>query len=145
MEQTSFSENTTFAIICKTPAAANKLYSALDKKHRECCLLIDEDSTEFHEGIIMPIWQRVWNLTALSFQRLRIRNILPSVTDKYCTLPLQGHCMNWKSCIWERKVNLSRKSSSEFLFFPVTAIIFLWEPSITFLDGSSHNKRHTVE
>ena len=75
MEQTSFSENTTFAIICKTPAAANKLYSALDKKHRECCLLIDEDSTEFHEGIIIT---NAYLAKRLEFDCV----ILSEVTDK---------------------------------------------------------------
>lgn len=75
MEQASFSENTTFAIICKTSAAANKLYSALDKKYRECCSLIDENSTEFHEGIIIT---NAYLAKGLEFDCV----ILSEVTDK---------------------------------------------------------------
>lgn len=72
MEQADLLQNTTFAILCKTSAAANKLYSALDQEHKKYCSLIDENSTEFHEGIIIT---NIYLVKGLEFDRVMISEV----------------------------------------------------------------------
>lgn len=53
MDHVNLSEVTTAVVICKTSAAAEKLYHALDEKHEECCYLMNKEDANFHEGIII--------------------------------------------------------------------------------------------
>ncbi len=74
MDQVNLSEMATFAIICKTSAAATKLYSSLDTKHKESCYLINNDDVDFHEGIIIT---NSYLVKGLEFDYV----LVPEVTD----------------------------------------------------------------
>lgn len=53
MDHVNLAEVTTAVVICKTSAAAEKLYCALDEKHKKCCYLMNKEDADFHEGIII--------------------------------------------------------------------------------------------
>ncbi|MDE7212541.1 MAG: ATP-binding domain-containing protein, partial [Lachnospiraceae bacterium] len=79
MDGVNLSEITNLAVICKTAAAAEKLYGALDEKHRECCYLLGEEDAEFHEGILIS---SAYLVKGLEFDAV----IVPEVTEEeYCS------------------------------------------------------------
>lgn len=53
MDHVNLSEVATLVVICKTSAAAQKLYDALDETHKKSCYLMNKEDTDFHEGIII--------------------------------------------------------------------------------------------
>lgn len=53
MDNVNLSEVTTLVTICKTSLAAQKLYDALDEKHKERCYLMNKEDADFREGIII--------------------------------------------------------------------------------------------
>lgn len=67
------SATTTMVVICKTASAADKLYVALDDEHRAKCYLMNDENSNFHEGIIVT---NSYLVKGLEFDYV----IVPSVT-----------------------------------------------------------------
>ena len=44
---------TTMVVICKTASTADELYAALDDEHKAKCYLMNDENSNFHEGIIV--------------------------------------------------------------------------------------------
>ena len=40
-------------VICKTASTADELYAALDDEHKAKCYLMNDENSNFHEGIIV--------------------------------------------------------------------------------------------
>lgn len=79
MDGVKCSEMTTLAVICKTSAAAKKLYDALDEEHKGGCYLLDGEDAEFHEGILIT---SAYLVKGLEFDAV----IVPEVTvEEYCS------------------------------------------------------------
>lgn len=53
MDRVDLSVTTTMVVICKTASAADELYAALDDEHKEKCYLMNDENSNFHEGIII--------------------------------------------------------------------------------------------
>lgn len=53
MDRVDLSVTTTMVVICKTASAADGLYAALDDEHKEKCYLMNDENSNFHEGIII--------------------------------------------------------------------------------------------
>lgn len=75
MDHVNLSEVTTLVVICKTSAAAQKLYDSLDETHKNSCYLMNKEDADFHEGIIIT---NSYLVKGLEFDYV----IVPEVTDE---------------------------------------------------------------
>lgn len=73
IDSVDLSVTTTMVIICKTASAADELYAALGDEHRGKCYLMNDESSNFHEGIIVT---NSYLVKGLEFDYV----IVPSVT-----------------------------------------------------------------
>lgn len=53
IDSVDLSVTTTMVVICKTASAADELYAALDDEHKGKCYLMNDENSNFHEGIIV--------------------------------------------------------------------------------------------
>lgn len=73
MDGVDLSVTTTMVVICKTASAADELYVALDDEHKAKCYLMNDENSNFHEGIIVT---NSYLVKGLEFDHV----IIPSVT-----------------------------------------------------------------
>lgn len=73
IDSVDLSVTTTMVVICKTASAADELYAALDDDHKEKCYLMNNENSNFHEGIIVT---NSYLVKGLEFDYV----IVPSVT-----------------------------------------------------------------
>ncbi len=73
IDSVDLSVTTTMVVICKTASAADELYAALDDKHKGKCYLMNNENSNFHEGIIVT---NSYLVKGLEFDHV----IVPSVT-----------------------------------------------------------------
>lgn len=66
---------TTMVVICKTSRAAEKLYTSLDEEHSQKCYLMNDETSNFREGIIIT---NSYLVKGLEFDYV----IVPSVTNE---------------------------------------------------------------
>lgn len=73
IDSVDLSVTTTMVVICKTASAADELYAALDDEHKGKCYLMNDENSNFHEGIIVT---NSYLVKGLEFDHV----IVPSVT-----------------------------------------------------------------
>lgn len=73
IDSVDLSVTTTMVVICKTASMADELYAALDDEHKGKCYLMNDENSNFHEGIIVT---NSYLVKGLEFDHV----IVPSVT-----------------------------------------------------------------
>lgn len=90
IDNVDLSAITTMVVICKTASAAQQLYENLEDSYKGKCYLMNDESSNFNEGIIIT----------------NSMNIIRRETARFSILREQGPCINWILCIMEIEAHL---------------------------------------